>query len=231
MQLKPTDGPHEGTFNGGDGGVQIGTVQAETGFKTEGVTSTQTARKDFLALQDFLGEGNGVFSRDLDFVTIFTSVTATGDTAVDTTNLNIHTGHEGHLGDIEVGVALQDSRSHSTLDGNENNITEVLHLHFLAFSLELGHLLLEVFHIAVLAGTIDDLVATHKLEELNRLIVASVGNDSIIDDTTILLADEGQSTFSRLKLADITDKDSLEELDSILTSPPTIEMTLSEYLI
>ena len=158
----PTDGPHEGTFHGGDGGVQIGTVQAETGFETEGVTSTQTARKDFLALQDFLGEGDGVFSGDLDFVTIFTSVTTTSDTAVDAADLDVHTGHEGHLGDVVVGVALQNGGSHGTLNGNETDIAEVFHLDFLAFGLELGHLLLEVLHIAVLAGTVDDLVARDK---------------------------------------------------------------------
>ena len=70
-----------------------------------------------------------------------------------------------------------------------------------------------------------------RAEERQALVVTGVGDDGIIDDTTIFLADERQSTFSGLQLGNIADEDSLEELNSVLTSPPTVRKEREKYLI
>ena len=155
------DGPHESTLHRGNAGVEVSSVQAETRLQTERVTSSQTARKHLLVLQDLLGEGDRLAGGDLDFVTVLSGVSATSHTAVHSSDLDVVTGHEGHLGNVEVGVALQHGGGHGSLKGNQTNIAEVLHLHVLTLSLELGHLLLEVLHIAVLASTVDNLVAIY----------------------------------------------------------------------
>lgn len=46
-----------------------------------------------------------------------------------------------------------------TLDGDQADVSQVLHLDLLSFRLELGHLSLEVLHVRVFAGAVHHLVA------------------------------------------------------------------------
>ena len=53
------------------------------------------------------------------------------------------------------------------------------------------------------------------------LVVTSVGDDGIIKNTSILLADQGELSKSGLQSLNVGDQNSLEELNTVLTGPPT----------
>ena len=78
-----------------------------------------------------------------------------------------------------------------------------------------------MLHVAVLAGAVDHLVATSHRQATRLLVVASVGDDGIIDNATVLLADERQSSLRGLEGVHVAHEDSLEELHSVLARPPT----------
>ena len=55
----------------------------------------------------------------------------------------------------------------------------------------------------------------------NVLVVSGVGDDGIIQNTSVLLADQRQSSLSGLQGVNIADQNSLKELHAILSGPPT----------
>lgn len=224
------DGPHEGSLHRRDRGVQIRSVETQPGLQTKRVTRSQSAGHHLLVLQDLLHQRDRVCSGDLHLVAILASVAAASHATVHTAHLHVLARHERHLRHVHLGEATEHCRSHRSLDRDQTDVAQVLHLHVLALRLELRHLLLEVLHVAVLARAVHHLVTSPHTHHTPLLVVARIRYHRVVDDASVLLAQQSQSSLSRLKRVNVAHQNSLQKLHAVLSSPSTTQSS-SEALL
>mmetsp|Transcript_22506 Transcript_22506/g.59138 ORF Transcript_22506/g.59138 Transcript_22506/m.59138 type:complete len:468 (-) Transcript_22506:27-1430(-) len=178
------DAPEQRALDGRGRVVQVVAVEAEAGLEAERVARAEADGPHLLVRQhrvpqpDHLVLGAGALgNRNLEAV--LAGVAAAADEAIDPTDRERLGGHESHLREVFRHEALQHLRRLGALEREDAIVRQSLQRNVAASRDELVHVLLEVREVLLLVARVD-----HHVE-----VVASVGDDAIVDDAAVLVRD------------------------------------------
>mmetsp|Transcript_5459 Transcript_5459/g.8982 ORF Transcript_5459/g.8982 Transcript_5459/m.8982 type:complete len:307 (+) Transcript_5459:363-1283(+) len=207
---RTTHGPAQDSLDWSCGFVQVVAVQAETGLETEGITGTQTSGEDRGVIQEFGSDGDSRCSRHGNFKAVLASISASSNTtSIHTIQCGLGSCHEGHVFQIKASRKDFGDRGSSTGSLKSQQLHRVLQVFHRDIPSERCHLFFKVFHVTKLGGTIDYHVH----------IVSFLGNDGIIQNATIFVCDQTQTSLTRCQAVNIAQDDAFQECHTVLAVP------------